>query len=1106
MNRLTKTLNPGCRLAIAWRWVMFFSLALTVFLPARLLSQDNAAPPSTSRPSIPLLTNLDQALGLSLADARRGCRVRASATVTYCHPQWGMLFIIGERLGTYVSISPGSPAMQVGDEVLVDGSISAERGYAELLVDSLKPTGQRRRLAPKPLSTAQILSGEASCQWVAIEGKVLAAYGKDGRGVLRLGVGTTNLGLVVLKGNHEKFRGWMDAQIRVEGVVSIQHNVNGKIIDVAILAQDQSQVRILQPARVNVLNIPLTPIRGLRMPLPGRPEQRVHLQGVLEQVQSNSVVWLRDQTAAVKVRCSFPTQERVNAQVEVLGYPAFESGELLVRDGVVLPVTVSITPGSAMMPEAPSQSDSLPVLTTARDVHALSRSEAARGYPVRFQGVVTYSDPAWWMVYVQDLTDAIFVAPLTSRIELKPGQKVLVEGMSAAGDFAPTVTRATFQVLAEGELPKPHVVPLDDLLTGQYDCALVSLKGVVQAVTQDDGRAMLYLRTGYRRVTAILAPSVPVLDAEKLLDARVTLQGTVGVLLNRGGQLIGVRLHVPNLEAIQVDEPPPKDFFDLEPSLIGSLLHYRAGEDSTRRTKVAGIITSAGMDSISVQDATGGMIVRAEATPPQMKVGTLVEVAGYPMMGDFSATLADARLRVIGRGQEVIATNTTAQEVLSLAHASELVCIPARLLEDADLHPGMALLLQSGPVLFQAVLPGDLIDQKSRRMHAGTLVKVTGVCHLQGGLGGQPGSFRLIMRRGADLQITARPPWWTLRRMGWGLAAVAIAGLLALTWGLLLSKKNRLLKESEDRARHILNHVQAGILVLDAQTCEVIEANPVALSLLKRERQEVVGQVCRKFITNLQETESPVGEPLTGESQTRQLIRADGLQVPVHQTLVEARLDGRRVLLASFVDITARKQMEAELERAKSSAEAASNAKSRFLAMMSHEIRTPLNGVTGMLHLLLLNHPTLQQRHLISLAQTSAETLLRVINDILDFSKIEAGKLDLRIAPVDLRETIHKTSSVQSQRAIGKGLSWNLFVDPSIPQLVETDADRLAQILGNLLGNAIKFTDTGSVGLRVAVAGEPGATTRVAFEVSDTGPGMTSDQQQRLFTPFTSDR
>jgi PAS domain S-box-containing protein len=1083
---------------------MSFGLALTVLFPEGLSGQESpVSRAGTSRADSRVFTNLDLALGLSPTDARRGGRVQAIATVTYCHPQWGMLFILGDRLGSYVSISPDTPAMQAGDEVFVEGHVTGEHGYAELLADSIKPTGQKRMLVPEKLSIAQIVGGQASCRWIEIEGNVLAAYGKDGRGVLRLGIGDTNVGLVILKGNHEQFRRWMDSRIRVKGVATIQHNTKGKLMDVTILAQEQGQITLLQPARENVLDIPLTPVRALRVPLPGRPPQRVHLQGILEQVHSNSVVWLRDQTAAVKVRCAFPTQEPVNSPVEVLGYPAIESGELLVKEGVVLPLTISITPGNALVPETVSSPESLPLLTTARQVHQLSRTEAARGYPVRLEAIVTYSDPAWWMVYVQDKTDAIFVAPSSTRIDVKPGQRVILEGRSAAGDFAPTITRASFEILGKSELPKAHLVSIDDLLTGQYDCTLVSLKGVVQAAIEDDGRTMLYLRTGYRRVSVILSPAVAVADVQKLVNARVILQGTVGVLLNRGGQLIGVRLHVPSLEAIQVIEPAPKDFFDLEASPIATVLEYRAGEDFPRRVKVSGIVTSASTDNISIQDSTGGMLVHADPLAGAVQVGMLVEVVGYPMMGDFSATLADSKLRIVGPGQEVNPMNTTAQEILGLAHVSKLVRIPARLLEDADLHPGMALLLQSGPVLFQAVMPANLSLPKFRRLHAGSLVEVTGVCQLQGGLGGQPGSFRLIMRSGSDLRVTAQPPWWTLRRMGWGLAALAVAGLLALAWGLLLSKKNRLLKESEDRARHILNHVQAGILVLDAQTCEIMEANPVALSLLQRKRDEVVGQVCHKFLTHMEGTGLHPGKADPVADQARELIRADGSHMPIHQTLVEARLDGRRVFLASFVDITAHKRMEAELERAKSAAEAASQAKSQFLAMMSHEIRTPLNGVTGMLHLLLLNHPTLQQRHLINLAQTSAETLLRVINDILDFSKIEAGKLDLRIAATDLPETVHKACAVLGQRAISKGLSWNLFIDSSVPHAVETDADRLAQILGNLLGNAIKFTDTGSIGLRVTAKGEPGATTRVAFEVSDTGPGMTSDEQQRLFTPFT---
>jgi PAS domain S-box-containing protein len=319
-----------------------------------------------------------------------------------------------------------------------------------------------------------------------------------------------------------------------------------------------------------------------------------------------------------------------------------------------------------------------------------------------------------------------------------------------------------------------------------------------------------------------------------------------------------------------------------------------------------------------------------------------------------------------------------------------------------------------------------------------------------------------------------------------------------------LSQVNASLRESEERARNILNNVQAGIVVVDPVTHEVLEANPVALSLLKRSREEVVGRVCHNHICPADRGQCPVTDlGRTVDNSERVLVRADGTSIPILKTVVPITLGGRPVLLESFVDITERKQAQTELEQAKLAAEVASEAKSRFLAMMSHEIRTPLNGVTGVLHLLQKDHLTIRQQRWLDMASTSAGTLLSVINDILDFSKVEAGKLDLNIEPTDLLALVTDTATGFAERAAARGLAWNLFIDPRVPCWVVTDGGRLSQVLGNLLGNAVKFTDAGGVDLRVALQTEVNDITAVRFEVTDTGEGVSPEQQGRLFKPFS---
>ncbi|MBE2214516.1 MAG: response regulator [Opitutaceae bacterium] len=921
----------------------------------------------------------------------------------------------------------------------------------------------------------------------------------------------------------DRFVGYRGQIVSLDGILagerSSDRNFRGSLW-VGRLATITPETTLVGDSR---FNIPPSLIGSLAE-LPS--DKPVRLIGTIRRVVPERSVIIEDESGQITILTAQKMPGALNTQVEVWGYPARDGTQVLLTR----PLFRELTNPERVRP-ALGNAVRL-TYRRAEDLLNLDDAAAAEGRAAKLVGVVTWSSPHALRLFIRDASAGIEVIRPVGTLDGElappsPGAVVVVEGRTVDDGAARAVTAESIVLQSNQILDDPPLMTVEQAWSGSEDAQRIKLAGYVRSVSHEvvDGAPrwtrMQLVGAGGRTFTASL-PHNPA--ADQYVGGIVRVTGVCEIEASPPNHKVeSVTLLLNLLSDIEEIDKARTDPFERELQTIRELRSFNRLRKGVVLARIRGrVLAHLPDDGFIVQDASevnqpGIYVFPGESGLPE--AGQTVDLVGLVGHSQERFALREARYRVIDN------TRTMVPMVLnSLQTDSNYDCrfvrTQATLLDFRSEESGLVLQMGADGITFPATLSSAqvtprLLDQ----LVPGSRLELTGVYRVDATSGEHANPLSLLLRAADDVRVIDRPSWFTAERARMLATALAVVVSLAFAWVVSLRRRvqhqtgqirRQLVKEArlEDRQRNIIEKASDFIFMLDLSGNFTL-FNPAGETMTGYSREDaprlsiydLIDESDRIGLRTSLLKARPGSEIQPFQTQFR---RKDGtliwVEVAMRFLVEDDRVTGT---LCVARDITERKRVEEELKRARDAAEANTQAKSAFLANMSHEIRTPMNGVIGMSNLLLDTTLTHEQRDFALTIRNSAEALLTVLNDILDFSKIEAGKLQFETLDFDLTETVDDTLDLLAARAASKHLELAALIPTTLPQKLRGDPGRLRQVLLNLLGNAIKFTEKGEVSVSVALERETRGGYLLRFEVRDTGIGISPEEQQRLFMPFS---
>jgi PAS domain S-box-containing protein len=1079
--------------ARGWNGLIFAVTALAV-LRLAAFSQD------ITNASQPLLQRISQVWAEE--NGQRPARnIEAECVVNYYDPDWKVLWLQDGEKAVYLPVGDKTLGFDAGDRIRIKGTTVA--GQPEIDWDNSKVELLEKKAWTSPLDLSTLapqanIPQEAA--WSELEGYLHALQTID-----------TNHLEYALMTRHGTFRvvlrtpdgaadpRWIESCVRLKGVLSHTRDPAGNLRHQTVWVSGVDHIEFQHPASEDeVFDAPKVTVAEMSQHL----GKAVKLVGsVRSSIPGKSIV-VSDETGQVKANIWQSGVVRSGDIVELAGRVEHKNGQILFKE--------------ALFRKANGKVPDREVLRLVADVRELLDEEAESGYAVQLRGVVTWSHPDYGVMFLNDSSGGICVT-LDGELKAAPPsvlQEVEVLGVTAKG-FAPMVHCLEIRTLGTLALPAAASVTLEHAMTGVEDSQWVEMKAFLRSVTNEDLNLMRLEFTTASGEFSAITPTDPTWT--NYAGSVLRVKGICGSVTRREDELIGIRLWIPEGLEPEVEELAPADPFALETKPITRLRKFSTISHLNRRIKVSGTVTAQVLGRyVVLQEGPDGLWVLSRQNE-SLFPGDKIEAVGFVGREGVRLVLREAVFRKVASGTVPKPQSLGKEDYLNDELDSLLVQLEGTLLETHERKGEIQMTVRADDRLFEVIYAGPAVKE-FENFAAGSVIRINGVSQIQTDEYRNPTQHRIILNAPSDLKLIAAPPLLTAERAAlilMGLGAVILTGAAWLQYlrGKVRRQTDQIVSQLKQEAllqseyRNVVECASDWIYTVDK--CGNIGSSNAAGERITGYTPGEMNQLSFDSLLHpVDRAQMLSREQKDGsrEARTQQvrIVRKDGSVIWIEAKVSPAAaVDAEERWIGIARDITERKQIEQELQRAKDAAEASTRAKGEFLANMSHEIRTPMNGVIGMSNLLLDTPLNRDQRDFAETVRNSAEALLTVINDILDFSKIESGKLQFEVLDFDLRETVESTIDLLASRAAGKGLELNAFIPPALPCQLRGDPSRLRQVLMNLVGNGLKFTQEGEVNVTVSLQRETQNEVTLLFEVADSGIGIPQEVLPRLFQPFT---